>query len=128
MQKSAYAAWYMLATCNILSASATGPLIIDVNLRNSLLIGKCKKSRSWAKSTPEKLALETPLRKLGPQNFHKMSPMNVSEKSPHFRKLAPTVFVERRKTAGGVRFAPPPSAPPVIGLKLDLKSKSVHDQ
>ena len=88
-------------------ASATGLLIIDTNLRNSLL-GKCKKSRSWVKSTPEKLALETPLRKLGPQQFYTMSPMKASKKSPNFRKLAPTFLCVEQKNYQGGRFAPPP--------------------
>ena len=103
-------------------ASATGLLIIDVNLRNSLLIGKCKKSRSWAKSTSEKSALEMPLRKLGPQNFHKMSPMNVSEMFSNFRKLALTVFCRAQKN---YRWGPIRPPPPVIGLKvLAFNSKS----
>ena len=90
-------------------ASATSLLIIDVNLRNSPLIGKCKKSRSWAKSTPKKPALETPLRKLGHQNFYTMSSMNVSEKSPNFKKLTPTVFCSGQKNYRWGPIRPPPT-------------------
>ena len=95
MQKPAYAAhgMYKLATyvayCH---ASATGLLIIDMNLKNSLLIGKCKKSRSWAKSTPEKLALETLLRKLGPKKIHNVTNECIS-KVPKFQEASSNGFV-----------------------------------
>ena len=90
-------------------ASATVLLIINLNRRNSLLIGKFKKSRGLAKSIPEKLALETPLRKLGPPNFHTLSPMNVSVKSPNFKKLVATVFCGEQKNYQGADSPPPPT-------------------
>ena len=45
-------------------------------ISKSLLSGKCRKSPSWTKTTLEKVALETPLCKLGSHNFYAMFPMN----------------------------------------------------
>ena len=81
--------------------------IAIASLSSALIGGKCRKTRSSAKSTSAKMALEPPLRKVGSQNFDTKRPMNGYEKSPSFMALAQTVFGTDQKKHRGADSPPP---------------------
>ena len=85
------------------------------SLSSTLIGGKCRKTRSSAKSTSSNMSLEPPPRKVGSQNFGTIRPKEGYEKSLSFMALAQTVFGTDKKNTGG-DSPPPHTPPPVIGL------------
>ena len=81
---------------------------MSTSLQDTVFIGKHQKSRSRAKSASEKLALDTPLRRLENQNFGSRCPMNTQDKSPNFRTVAQAVFCADQKNYRGAVFPPLP--------------------
>ena len=90
------------------SSSKAISSIAIASLSSALIGGKCRKTRSSAKSTYlHKMFLEPPLHKVGSQNFGTIRPMDGYEKSPNFLTLAKR-FWYRLEKPHGANSPPPP--------------------